>query len=148
MAAFDPRALFESFIRLANAGDWDALEQYVQPDYEEVYPQSGERIKGMANARAILEHYPGGALDRTADRLVGSEDRWVLTPAATVLRIEGTGDTYTAISKASYPDGSTWFVISVAELRDQKVAKVQTFFAPTFEPPAWRSQWVDTTPGS
>jgi SnoaL-like domain len=148
MAAFDPRALFESFTRLANAGDWDALEQYVQPDYEEVYPQSGERIKGMANVRAILEHYPGGALDRKADRLVGGEDRWVVTPAATLLRIEGTGDIYTLVQRVTYPDGSEWLVISIAELRDRKVAKLQTFFAPTFAPPAWRSQWVETTTGS
>jgi hypothetical protein len=28
-------------------------------------------------------------------------------------------------------------------MKDGRVWKVQTFFAPTFEPPAWRAEWVE-----
>ena len=31
----------------------------------------------------------------------------------------------------------------IAELKDGLVWRVQTFFAPPFEPPAWRTEWVE-----
>jgi hypothetical protein len=79
-----------------------------------------------------------------AERIVGTEDRWVMTPAFTVLRIEGSGDTFTGVSRGRYPDGTDWFIVTIAELRDRKVWRAQTFFAQAFEAPAWRSSWVDS----
>jgi hypothetical protein len=43
-----------------NAGDLDGVEALMHPDFYEDYPQSGERIRGAANARAEVENYPGG----------------------------------------------------------------------------------------
>jgi hypothetical protein len=43
---------------------------------------------------------------------------------------------YTGVQEASYPDGSEWFVVVIGEIRDGHLWRVQTFFAPTFEPPA------------
>lgn len=69
-----------------------------------------------------------------------------MTPVFTLLRIEGAGDTFTSVQKARYPDGSDWYVVSVGEIRDGRVWRVQTFFAATFDAPAWRSPWVEVIP--
>ena len=137
------RTVFEAYLRALNSRELDALEGLVDDDFEDLYPQSGERTRGLANLRAISENYPGGYEGRGLDRVVGAEDRWVLTPAFTVLRIEGTGDTYTGVSRGRYPDGTDWYIVNIAQLRDGKVWRVETFFAQTFEAPAWRSAWVE-----
>lgn len=142
----DPRAVFEAFLRAVNSRDTAALGELVHPEYVETYPQSGERTRGAENLRAIIEHYPGGYEDKGLERVVGSEDRWVVTPVFTLLRIEGAGDTFTSVQKARYPDGSDWYVVSVGEIRDGRVWRVQTFFAATFDAPAWRSPWVEVIP--
>ena len=143
MPSPEPRAVFEAFLRAVNSRDEAALDALVHPDYLESYPQSGEQTRGAENLRAIIEHYPGGYEDKGLDRVVGSEDRWVVTPAFTLLRIEGAGDTFTSVQRARYPDGSAWQVVSIGEIRDGRVWRVQTFFAPAFDAPAWRSAWVE-----
>jgi hypothetical protein len=55
----------------------------------------------------------------------------------------GAGDTFTALTKARYPDGSKYHVISIIEVRDERIAKVTTFFAAEFEAPDWRAEWVE-----
>ena len=144
MAQSNARAVFEAWLQAVNSHDGGAVDALVHPDYEEVWPQSGERIRGVANLKAILEHYPGGYTDQGRDRVVGAEDRWVVTPMYTLLRIEGTGSVYTGVRKARYANGSDWFVVQIAEIRDERIWRVQTFFAPTFEAPAWRAEWVDS----
>lgn len=143
MTESNARSVFERYVAAANARDLAALEELVHPDFEDVYPQSGERTRGFANLRAILENYPGGFVGGGVQRVVGAEDRWVATPSFSVLRIEGSGDTYTAVSRGRYPDSTEWFVVNIAQLRDGKVWRVETYFAQTFEPPAWRTAWVE-----
>ena len=143
MPSLEPRAVFEAFLRAVNSRDAAALGELVHPEYIETYPQSGERTRGVENLRAIIERYPGGFIETGTDRVVGSEDHWVVTPAFTLLRIEGEGDTFTGVQKARYPDGSDWYVVSIGEIRSGRVWRVQTFFAATFDPPTWRSQWVE-----
>jgi hypothetical protein len=75
--------------------------------------------------------------------VVGSEDKWVLTPTFTTLRIEGTGDVYTIVLKAIYPPNSLWYLTSIVELRDQLVWRATTIFGEAFDPPEWRAQWVE-----
>ncbi len=142
------RAVFEAYVSAANSGDVEALEGLVHDDFEELYPQSGERTRGFANLRAIIEHYPGGYEGRGTDRVVGAEDRWVLTPSFPLLRSEGTGDTYTGVSRGRYPDGTDWYIVNIGQVRDGKVWRVETYFGQTFEPPAWRAAWVDVPLGS
>jgi len=139
----DPRSVFEHFLQCVTDRDGTDLADLTHPDFEETYVQSGERIHGIENLRAIIENFPGGYQDHGADRVIGSEDRWVMTPALTLVRVEGAGDTFTGVSKARYPDGSDWYVIHIGEMRDGRVWRVQAYFAPLFDAPAWRSQWVD-----
>jgi hypothetical protein len=102
--------------------------------------------RGFANLRAILEHYPGGFDGQGTRRIVGGEDKWVQTPMFSLLRIEGTGNVFTGVQRGHYPDGTDWFIVTIAEIRDDKIWRADTYFAQTFDPPAWRSNWVDILP--
>ena len=141
----DARSVFEAYLRAANGRDVAALEGLFDDDFEDVYPQSGELTRGLANFRSIIEQYPGGGYaGQGTDRLVGTEDRWVLTPSFTVVRIEGTGDTFTGVTRSRYPDGTDWYIVTIAQMRNGKLWRAETYFAPTFEPPAWRAAWVES----
>jgi hypothetical protein len=107
------------------------------------YPQSGERIRGHANERAIADNYPGGLPDIAPQSILGSEDRWVVSPSFTYERIVGSGDTWFAYGQVRYPNGSTWYVATIVHLRDGLIHREITFWAEPFESPAWRAQWVE-----
>ena len=107
------------------------------------YPQSGERFRGLANIRAVAENYPGGLPKDLSGKVIGSEDKWVVGPSFNVLRIEGTGDIYTIIGSATYPDGKTWQVMSLVELRAGKIARTTELFGAPFDAPEWRSKWAE-----
>ena len=146
MTTLTARAAFEGYLAALNERDLAALDALLHPDFEDVYPQSGERTRGPANLKAIIENYPGGGwTDQGLERVEGAEDRWVTTPTFTVLRIEGTGNVFTGVQRAQYPDGSEWHVILIGEMRDGQAWRMQTYFAPRFEPPGWRAQWVEVT---
>ncbi len=141
----DPRSVFEAYLRAVNGRDVAALEGLFDDDFEDVYPQSGELTRGLANFRSIIEQYPGGGYaGQGTDRLVGTEDRWALTPSFTVVRIEGTGDTFTGVTRSRYPDGTDWYIVTIAQMRNGKLWRAQTYFAQTFEAPAWRAAWVES----
>src|SRR5256885_16116280 len=110
------------------------------------YPQSGERIRGWANVRGAHDNYPGGLPQDVDGKVIGSEDKWVVGPSFNVLRIEGTGDVYTLIGSARYPDGQTWQVMSLIELRSGKIAKTTELYGAPFDPPPWRSRWWRASP--
>lgn len=143
MAEPNGRSVFEAFLKATNGRDFKALDAVLHPDFVEMYVQSGERLNGLASVQAMAENYPGGYEGLGPKRVVGAEDRWVTTPSFTLLRIEGTGNVFTGVQKVRYPDDSVWYAIAIAEMKDGLVWKVETFFAPTFEPPAWRAEWVE-----
>ncbi len=149
MAQPSGRDIIERFARAIEAQDFDTIAALVADDYVEDYPQSGERIRGRANQQAVLRNYPGGVgtVDPDSSRLVGAEDRWVVTPAFTVQRIEGSGDTYFYVASARYPNGETWQIVALVELHDGKIAKATTWYAAPFEAPAWRAPFVERFPG-
>lgn len=132
----------------AYPSDWEAMARLRHADFIEDWPQSGERIVGHENYRAIHENYPRGTPGMAIDRVVGTEDRLVVTPLFTPLRIVGMGDTFIVEARALYADGVTNFVVTVVELKDGKVHRQRTYFAAPFEPPDWRSRWVTRIPRS
>jgi hypothetical protein len=149
MGARSNREIVERYAAALPA-DWDVLRELRHDQWVEEWPQSGERMVGHDAYRAVHENYPGGIPEATVDRVVGTEDRWTVAPTFTPVRITGEGDTFTMEGHATYPDGSAAYLLTVIEVRDQKVLKQTTYFAAPFEPPVWRAQWVDrmdqTTP--
>lgn len=145
MAEPSGRAIVERYARALQDKDFDALALLLADDYVDELPQSGERVRGRANALAYLRSYPGGlgTIEPTSARLVGAEDRWVLTPMFAPLRIEGSGDVYTYVGAVRYATGETWQMIQIVELRQGKIATTTSWFAAPFEAPEWRAPYVE-----
>ena len=151
MAESSGRAVVERFVRAIEAKDFETQGELVTDDFVDEMPQSGERTRGKANWLAISRNYPGGVgtVDPSSGRLVGAEDRWVMTPTFNMLRIEGSGDVYTYAATVRYSDGQTWHLIAIVELRDGKIAKSTSWYAAPFDAPEWRAPYVErfTPPG-
>lgn len=140
---------FRRYIQAIAELDFATLEQMIHADYVGEYPQSGERFSGFASFRAQLESYPGGLpaarFDDPKTKILGDEERWAITPGYTVLPLAGP-ERYTTVSRAPYPDGSRWWVVSILTLKDGKVWHAETYFAPEFDPPEWRKGIVEIMP--
>ena len=143
MAPKTNRQVVDRYVKGLIARDLELQASVCAPDMVIDYPQSGERVRGWVNVRAVHESYPGGLPQDVAGKVIGSEDKWVVGPSFNVLRIEGTGDIYTLIGSATYPDGKTWQVVSLIELRSGKIAKTTEVYGAPFDPPPWRSHWVE-----
>ena len=143
MADRSSEAVVHAYVTALTANDAESLGRLRDPDWRVDYPQSGERILGHVNERAIADNYPGGLPDVDAGRLVGSEDRWVVTPSFTFERIAGSGDTWWGEGTARYPDGSLWHMVSMYRLHDGRILREITYWAEPFDPPAWRAGWVE-----
>jgi hypothetical protein len=141
-----PRELFERYVELLNSQDWTHLDDFLHPDYVEEYPHSGERIRGTGNLKAMMENYPS-VQEMTGNignvHVAGGDERWEVTPAFTVVRVDGTDDVFTGIARSRYPDGSTWYIIAAVRLRSGKFWRSTTYFAQEFPAPEWRSRWVE-----
>lgn len=150
MAEPSGREVVDRWVRAIEEKDFDAQATLLADDFVDEMPQSGERTRGKANWLAISRNYPGGVgtVDGSSTRLVGAEDRFVMSPSFSVLRIEGTGDVYTYAGTIRYATGETWDLIAIIELRDGKIARSTTWYAAPFDAPAWRAPFVERfTPG-
>ena len=132
-----------AYIQAVVVNDGDALARLRDPAWVLDYPQSGERIRGHANDRGVADHYPGGLPEVDPGRIVGTEDRWVVTPSFTYVRVAGSGDTWWAEGIARYPDGLTWNMVTMYRLHDGRIIREVTYWAQPFEAPAWRAEWVE-----
>jgi hypothetical protein len=136
--------VLRSYVQAHAAHDFDTLSELRHREWTAEWPQSGERIRGDANARAMIENYPDDRLpDFNAGRIVGSQDRWVTTPMYTIQRVVGSGDFWWGDGTVSYPDGSTWSLAVLVQLRDGMIYRETDYFAAPFEAPAWRAPWVE-----
>ena len=151
MAELTNREIVERFVQAQANPSGDSGDAYLADDLIEDYPQSGERIRGRANRRAIFDNYPGRAehdFGPNQVRTVVGEDQWVMTPAMTLARISGSGERYTATGLITYPNGERWHLVQLIELRGGKIARLTTYFAAPFEAPAWRAKWVERMPAN
>lgn len=134
MSASDSRITFERFLAAINSRDADALDDLLHPDFQDQYPQSGEVTRGVENIKSIIRNHRRGYEDLGQKRVVGAEDRWVTTPMFTTLRVEGSGNVFTGLQRARYPDGSEWYVVVIGE------RPVRTFSDRGQPIAAWRRQ--------
>ncbi len=144
MADGGNRALVDRYVAAFFApNDLDALASTLSPGVEVVYPQSGERFRGRTNVRAHLENYPGRveAFTASVERVVGEDPSWALSPRFTVLRIEGSGEVFTAIGVVRYRDSDPTHVIQVVDVHDGLIDHVTAYFAASFPAPDWRAPY-------
>jgi hypothetical protein len=140
---------FRRYVEAIARRDFVTLETMIHPDYVGEYPQSRERFKGFAALKFQLEQYPGGLpaqnYEQARTKVLGEEERWAISPGYTVLPLSGP-ERFTTVSRAPYPDGSEWLVVSIITLKDDKVWHAETYFAPEFDPPEWRKGVVEIVP--
>ena len=147
-----PESREDFFRRYMNAiaeHDYAALEHMIHPEYVAIYPQSGERFRGFAAFRFQLEQYPGGLpaenYEDARAKILGDEESWAISPGYTVLPLSGP-ERFTTVSRARYPDGSRWWVVSILTMKDDRIWHAETYWAPEFEPPEWRRGMVEIEP--
>lgn len=106
-------------------GKFDAAKEYELRHDDVVIdmPQSGERISGRDNLKAMQDAYPG-------------------PPTVTIRRIVGSGDVWVVEGRSDY-GGRIYFVANIIEFREGKIIRETRYYADPFEAPAWRSQWVE-----
>ena len=143
MVSMSNEEVVRAYLDAHTRHDFEALGRLRSEDWLEEWPQSGERVRGHSNDQAIMTNWPGGIPQGDAANVVGSEDRWVMTPSFTYQRITGEGEHWWADAVAHYPDGSTWFAVGLFSLRAGQVHRERWFFGPQLEAPGWRAEWVE-----
>lgn len=141
------REVIARYVQAVHDQDLDTIGALQHPEFVDDWLQSGERIRGRTNFRRIIENYPGGLVgaeaDISTDRIIGGEDHWMVAPTFAMVKVSGAEDVHTAIVKLRYPDGSQWFLIALIELKDGLIYRSTSFYAPVYEAPAWRREWVE-----
>jgi hypothetical protein len=108
-------AAFEAF----NQRRFADFATYVTDDIVESYPQSGERLDGKVQQRAMHEAFAN-------------------PPTFTIRRILRNGDLATVELNEAYADGSIWKTAMILQLRDGLIAGLTGYFSEPFTAPDWR----------
>jgi ketosteroid isomerase-like protein len=122
----ETRAALDRHWAASAAGDQDTEHEIYDDDVVVDYAQSGERIRGRRNLQALRSNHPA-RLDFTIRRILGGGDLWITEYVIDY-------------------DGKPAFTVSIMEFRDGKVVHETQYFADPFDPPAWRSSWVEPMP--
>jgi hypothetical protein len=123
----------EQRIRTAFGSDMEEFArlqlEMAAEDMVQEWPQSGERIRGLDNIKAVGENYSastGTAPKMTLRRILQPGKAWV---------VEGIID---------YGDGIPVSAVSIIETDDHgKITHETDYFASPFEAPEWRKRWVE-----
>jgi ketosteroid isomerase-like protein len=113
----------EQLLDAVHEQQFDAAEKLYHEDAVVEWPQSGERIKGKNNIRAVNDNYPG-------------------FPKTKVSNIRVAGDLGIAEAELDY-DGKIYRGVSIVEFEDGKIRKQTDYFSEPFEAPEWRTKWVE-----
>ena len=143
MGSMSNEEVVRAYLKAHTRHDFEMLERLRSDRWIAELPQSGERVRGHANDHAIMTNWPGGSPEGEAPNIVGTEDRWVMTPSFTYERVVGEGEHWWADGVGQYPDGSTWFAAGLLTVRDGQVHRERWLFGPQLEAPEWRAQWVE-----
>lgn len=121
----DDRQVRETLTAMLTNLDPDAEYELRHDEFVADMPQSGERIRGRDNMRAMQRAFP-------PDRV----------PTFRVRRITGGGDVWTVEAIGDYA-GDIYLVVGTFEFRDGKIIRETRYYPQPFEPPEWRAQWVE-----
>ncbi len=94
----------------------------VTADHVEIYPQSGEVLRGRDVQKAFHEAFPN-------------------PPTFAIRNILRDGNLAVVETDENYPDGSTWKTVFILELRDGAVARMTMYFGEPFAAPEWRKEF-------
>lgn len=124
MSDEENRATIEALAAAITKQDRAALDALFTEDVVFEWPQSGERIVGGENRRAIYGKFP--SLPKVTPRQIrGRQDLWVLE------------------ADLVYADGSTYQCVFVFEMRAGRIAKETAYWAQPFPAPEWRAPFIE-----
>ena len=132
-----PRQFFIELMGAMMPPDRDKLARMIHPECEAFFPQSGELTRGFEQFMAQLEHYPSGppgADDIGEMDVLNEEERWAISPGYTVVPLANP-TLFTIVGTSKYPDGLVWNIVMSIELRDGKIFRTETYFAPPLPAP-------------
>lgn len=118
------RVAIDALVAAINARDLNALDKVFTKDIVMEWPQSGERIRGEENRRAIYSRFPS-------------------LPKVTPRRVTGSGDVWVLEATLDYGDGDPYQGVFVFQLRDGVIAREVAYWAKPFPAPDWRAPWVE-----
>lgn len=131
MGEHENRQTIERLKSAVNSGDFMAMaaiaDEVYAEDVVQEWPQSGERISGLASLKGVNDNYPA---------MTGTQ------PKTSLRRVVGAGDIWLAESTIDYGNGVPVSWVAILEFRDGKIVRQTDYFADPFEAPAWRAQWV------
>lgn len=104
--------------------DFDLLGELRHPEWQMVWPQSGEQVMSHDDYVAMRMNRPEGA------------------PRVEAVGTGGSGDTWWEEQIIHYADGSRWLGVSVFELREGRIYRERVYFGQPFPAPAWRAKWI------
>lgn len=142
------REIVQRYMNASMDQDWATIGELAHADIVVTYPQSGEIIRGSDNYAAMLSNYPGG-LDHgeldIAETHRSKESVHVATSpmGLPIITVSGASNTFFCEGVVKYPDGGVFNFVGLIELLDGKVVKETSYFAPPFDPPAWRASFVE-----
>jgi ketosteroid isomerase-like protein len=105
--------------------DFSVMDEVFADDALLEYPQSGERVRGRANIRAVEESYPA-------------------LPKVTIRRKVVVGDLGVVESDLDY-QGKPYQEVSIFDFQDGKIVRLSQYFPEPFEAPESRARWVEST---
>jgi hypothetical protein len=121
----DDQQVRDTLTRMITNLDPDAEYELRAENFVADMPQSGERIRGRDNMRALQQAFPPEA-----------------APTFTIRRITGHGDIWTVEAAGDY-GGRLYFVVVIFEFRDGVITRETRYYPEPFEAPGWRAKWVE-----
>ncbi len=120
----DNEAVVGRLVEAINSSNLEMMDDLFAEDVVMDWPQSGERIVGGENRRAVYRAFPA-------------------LPAITPRRMLSAGDLVVLEATADYGEGGTFQAVFIFQLRDNRIAKETAYWSSPFEPAPWRAQWVE-----
>ena len=118
------KQVVEALVATLNAGEVAGMDEVFRDDAVIEWPQSGERIVGAANRRAIYGAFPQ-------------------LPSIAPRRLTGDGDLWVLEADLDYGDGDPYQSIFIFDVTDGLIAKETAYWSRPFPAPDWRAQWVE-----
>jgi len=131
------------YASVSAASDLAGLAGLRHPEWSVTWPQSGEQVRSHEAFAEIVRNYPGGSPRTELTCVVGTEDRWLVTPSNTIVRVAGSGDFWWCEWSMTYPDGRSYLCVDLLELRDGLIRHEIVYWAAPFDAPDWRTPWVE-----
>lgn len=115
--------VIKRLIKCINDEQIEVMDELFHDDAVMDWPQSGEKVVGADNRRAIYKSFPK-------------------LPKITPRRMVSSGDLVVAEATLDYGEGAVYKTVFIFELVNGKIAKETAYWSEPFPAPEWRAKWV------